>query len=48
MVKMLRGELPSAKVLASDDFGISVDDKEAVSFAILALTTATCYRYFED
>ena len=39
LVKMLRGELPSAKVLASDDFGISVDAKEAVSFAILAART---------
>ncbi len=36
LVEMLRRELPSVRMLSSDDFGISVDGKEAVSFAILA------------
>jgi anhydro-N-acetylmuramic acid kinase len=35
----LQGELPEVKMLSTDDFGISVDAKEAVSFAILAWTT---------
>lgn len=39
LVKMLRKELPSAKVAAMDEYGISVDAKEAVSFAILAHET---------
>lgn len=39
LVDMLRKELPSAKVAAMDDYGISVDAKEAVSFAILAYET---------
>jgi anhydro-N-acetylmuramic acid kinase len=39
LVEMLRGELPGAKMLSTDDFGISVDAKEAVSFAILAWAT---------
>jgi anhydro-N-acetylmuramic acid kinase len=36
---MLHSELPDAKMLSTDDFGISVDAKEAVSFAILAWAT---------
>jgi anhydro-N-acetylmuramic acid kinase len=36
LAEMLRRELPSAKMLSTEDFGISVDAKEAVSFAILA------------
>ena len=36
---MLREELPEIKMLSTDDFGISVDAKEAVSFAILAWAT---------
>lgn len=36
LVEMLRRELPSVRMLSSEDFGISVDGKEAVSFAILA------------
>jgi len=36
LVEMLRRELPNAKMLSTEDFGISVDAKEAVSFAILA------------
>jgi len=36
---MLHGELPDVKMLSTDDFGISVDAKEAVSFAILAWAT---------
>ena len=40
---MLRGELPEVKMLWSDDFGISADAKEAVSFAILAWATIKGY-----
>lgn len=36
---MLRKELPSAKVAPMDEYGISADAKEAVSFAILAHET---------
>jgi anhydro-N-acetylmuramic acid kinase len=36
LVEMLHAELPDVKMLSTDDFGISVDAKEAVSFAILA------------
>lgn len=39
LVEMLRGELPEVKMLSTDDFGIGVDAKEAVSFAILAWAT---------
>ena len=39
LVEILRGELPNAKMLSTEDFGISVDAKEAVSFAILAWAT---------
>lgn len=39
LVEMLRRELPNAKMLSTEDFGISVDAKEAVSFAILAWAT---------
>jgi anhydro-N-acetylmuramic acid kinase len=39
LIEMLQGELPEAKFLTTDDFGINVDAKEAVSFAILALAT---------
>ena len=39
LVEMLRGEMREAKMLLSDDFGISADAKEAVSFAILAWAT---------
>ena len=39
LVEMLRGELPEVKMLSTDDFGISADAKEAVSFAILAWAT---------
>ncbi|MCP4610766.1 MAG: anhydro-N-acetylmuramic acid kinase [Planctomycetes bacterium] len=39
LVEMLQRELPDAKMLSTDDFGISVDAKEAVSFAILAWAT---------
>ena len=40
---MLRSELPEVKMLWSDDFGISADAKEAVSFAILAWATIKGY-----
>jgi anhydro-N-acetylmuramic acid kinase len=40
LVEMLRKQLPSAKVAVMDEYGISVDAKEAVSFAILAYETA--------
>ena len=39
LVDMLHNELPEVKILSSEDFGISVDAKEAVSFAILAWAT---------
>ena len=39
LVEMLRGELANVKMLSTDDFGIDVDAKEAVSFAILAWAT---------
>jgi anhydro-N-acetylmuramic acid kinase len=39
LVEMLRSELPDANMLTTDDFGINVDAKEAVSFAILAWAT---------
>ncbi|MBL7189412.1 MAG: anhydro-N-acetylmuramic acid kinase [Phycisphaerae bacterium] len=39
LVEMLRGELADVKMLSTGDFGISVDAKEAVSFAILAWAT---------
>jgi anhydro-N-acetylmuramic acid kinase len=39
LLEMLRSELPNAKMLSTEDFGISVDAKEAVSFAILAWAT---------
>lgn len=39
LIEMLRSKLPNAKMLSTGDFGISVDAKEAVSFAILAWAT---------
>lgn len=39
LVSMLQQELSGVKIGDSDEFGIDVDAKEAVSFAILALTT---------
>jgi len=39
LVEILRSELPNAKMLSTEDFGVSVDAKEAVSFAILAWAT---------
>jgi anhydro-N-acetylmuramic acid kinase len=39
LVEMLQAELPDVKMLSTGDFGISVDAKEAVSFAILAWAT---------
>jgi len=39
LVEMLHAELPDVKMLSTDDFGISVDAEEAVSFAILAWAT---------
>lgn len=39
LVAMLGAELGETKILLSDEFGISVDAKEAVSFAILAWAT---------
>lgn len=39
LVGMLRQELRGVDILLTDDFGISVDAKEAVSFAILARAT---------
>ncbi|UCE50604.1 MAG: anhydro-N-acetylmuramic acid kinase [Phycisphaerales bacterium] len=39
LVEMLRSELEDVKILSTSDFGINVDAKEAVSFAILAWAT---------
>jgi anhydro-N-acetylmuramic acid kinase len=39
LVKMLRQALDKSRILLSDDFGISCDAKEAISFAILAYAT---------
>jgi anhydro-N-acetylmuramic acid kinase len=39
LMEMLRSELLNAKMLSTEDFGISVDAKEAVSFAVLAWAT---------
>lgn len=39
LIEMLHAELPNVKMHSSDDFGISVDAREAVSFAILAWAT---------
>ena len=39
LVEMLHAEMPDVKMLSTDEFGISVDAKEAVSFAILAWAT---------
>jgi anhydro-N-acetylmuramic acid kinase len=39
LVEMLHRELPEVRMLLSDDFGISADAKEAVSFAFLAWAT---------
>ena len=39
LVKMLQQRLAEARVLISDEFGISCDAKEAISFAILAYAT---------
>jgi len=45
LVEMLHAELPDVKMLSTDDFGISVDAKEAVSFAILAWATIKGMTY---
>jgi len=39
LIEMLRSELPEVKMLTTGDLGISVDAREAVSFAILARAT---------
>lgn len=39
LVEMLHRELPEVKMLTTNDFGIEIDAKEAVSFAILAWAT---------
>ncbi|MGA2172017.1 MAG: anhydro-N-acetylmuramic acid kinase [Sedimentisphaerales bacterium] len=39
LVKMLRQGLNKSRILLSDEFGISCDAKEAISFAILAYAT---------
>ncbi len=39
LVEMLHVEIPDVKMFSTDDFGISVDAREAVSFAILAWAT---------
>ncbi|MFH1716235.1 MAG: anhydro-N-acetylmuramic acid kinase [Planctomycetota bacterium] len=39
LIGMLRSELPEVKMLTTGDFGISVDAREAISFAVLAWAT---------
>jgi anhydro-N-acetylmuramic acid kinase len=39
LMKMLRQGLSKSRILLSDEFGISCDAKEAISFAILAYAT---------
>jgi len=39
LIGMLHSELPNAKILSTEDFGVSIDAKEAASFAILAWAT---------
>jgi anhydro-N-acetylmuramic acid kinase len=39
LVRMLQGRLAGVTIRATDEFGISVDAKEAVSFALLAYAT---------
>ncbi|HON91665.1 MAG TPA: anhydro-N-acetylmuramic acid kinase [Sedimentisphaerales bacterium] len=39
LVSMLQSQLPDVRIRTTDEFGISVDAKEAVSFAILAYAT---------
>ena len=39
MMDRLRDSLPHVEVLASDDFGIDSDAKEALAFAVLAYET---------
>jgi len=39
LVEMLQSELLNTRMLSTEDFGISIDAKEAVSFAILAWST---------
>jgi anhydro-N-acetylmuramic acid kinase len=39
LVGMIQKELPEVKIRKMDEFGISVDAKEAVSFALLAYAT---------
>ncbi len=39
LVRMVQSQLPEVRIRSTDEFGISVDAKEAVSFAILAYAT---------
>ena len=39
LVRMLQAKLAGVRIRSTDEFGISVDAKEAVSFAILAAAT---------
>lgn len=39
LVRMLRQEMPAVKIRTTDEFGIDVDAREAVAFAILAWAT---------
>ena len=55
MGRVFVGVMTALMVLLAIIYALSVDDAEklyhgvrALSFAILALTAATCYRYFED
>jgi len=39
LVRMLQAELADVRIRSTDDFGIGVDAREAVAFAILAAAT---------
>ena len=54
--KIIAGSLTLAGIILAIIYAFNVEEMEkdfdhavcAIVFAILSLTTATCYRYFED
>lgn len=40
LMKMLRAELPNARILTSDELGVPIDAREAMAFALLAAQSA--------